>query len=80
MSQSKGIQLLKGGSSYELFRMKPKFRLRYPRGHLWSRGNFKDSVGRLTIDDAKEYVRNQDQTPRNLLVFTGPLSHKICGL
>src|SRR3989338_9840020 len=34
ISQSKALQLLKGGSSYLLFRQQPKFRLRYPQGHF----------------------------------------------
>jgi putative transposase len=60
MSQSEAIRILKGGSSYEIFRMNPKFRLRYQHGSLWSRGNFKDSVGCLTEDAAEEYLCNQD--------------------
>jgi len=59
MSQSRAIQLLKGASSYAIFRKIDKFNLRYPRGHLWSRGNFKDTVGRVTLDTAKVYVKNQ---------------------
>jgi|GEM_PF-1948970 len=35
MSVSKALNILKGASAYELFRRQPKFRLRYPRGHLW---------------------------------------------
>ena len=34
MSVSKALQLLKGTSSRELFKKKPNFRLRYPKGHL----------------------------------------------
>jgi putative transposase len=59
MSQSKAIQLLKGASSHELFRTVPAFRLRYPKGNLWSKGNFKDSVGRITAEAAQKYVREQ---------------------
>ena len=59
MSQSKAIQLLKGSSSHELFRTIPNFRLRYPKGNLWSKGNFKDSVGRITAEAAQRYVREQ---------------------
>ena len=59
MSQSEAIRILKGGSSYKMFRLNPNFRLRYQRGSLWPRGNFKDSVGRLTHDIAEEYVRSQ---------------------
>ena len=59
MSQSKAIQLLKGASSYELFRLIPNYRLRYPKGSFWSKGNFKDTVGRVTIEVARKYVREQ---------------------
>ena len=59
MSQSKAIQLLKGGSSYEIFRMIPNFRLRYPKGSLWSAGNFKASVGGATLEAVRAYVREQ---------------------
>ena len=60
MSQSEAVRILKGGSSYEIFRLNPKFRLRYARGAFWARGNFKDSVGRITLDMAEKYVEEQD--------------------
>ena len=60
MSVSKAEQILKGGSSYWFFRNHKKARLRYPRGHLWSRGKFAASVGFVQLDKVKEYVRNQD--------------------
>ena len=59
MSQSKAIQLLKGRSSYELFRAIPEFRLRYPKGSLWSKGNFKGSIGRVTAEVVQKYIRDQ---------------------
>jgi len=59
MSQSKAMQLLKGRSSYELFRAIPEFRLRYPRGSLWSKGNFKASIGNNTAETVKKYIREQ---------------------
>ncbi|MBO8182863.1 MAG: hypothetical protein H0Z28_08745 [Archaeoglobus sp.] len=34
MSLSKAFQLLKGASSYELFKQEPKFRLSYPKGNF----------------------------------------------
>lgn len=71
MSQTEAMRILKGGSSYEMFRMNPKFRYRYPKGNLWSRGNFKDSVGRLTEEVAKDYVKNQGQL-HGLFSFTTP--------
>ena len=59
MSQSKALQLLKGGSSYLLFRTQPKFRLRYPQGHFWSPGAYAGSVGYTTVDMVDAYVKNQ---------------------
>ena len=59
MSQSKALQLLKGGSSYLLFRQQPKFRLRYPNGHFWSPGAYAGSAGYNTVDTIDNYVRNQ---------------------
>lgn len=61
MSQSKALGLLKGGSSYELFRMQPKFRLRYPRGHFWSPGKAGRTVGDVNQETVIEYVRRQIQ-------------------
>ncbi|HDK41766.1 MAG TPA: hypothetical protein ENG87_00170, partial [Candidatus Pacearchaeota archaeon] len=39
----------------------PRMRLRYPRGHLWSRGKFASSVGFVQLDKVTEYVRNQSE-------------------
>ena len=72
MSQSRAMQLLKGRSSYEMFKIAPEFRLRYPRGSLWSKGNFKDSVGRVTVETVRKYIRDQQSS---LDSFTGN-----CGL
>jgi len=59
MSVSKALQLLKGASSNELFKRKPNFRLRYPKGHLWSPGKFYRSVGDTDAETAIQYVRDQ---------------------
>lgn len=72
MSQSKALQLLKGGSSYLLFRQQPKFRLRYSRGHFWSPGAYAGSVGYNAVDVVDNYVRNQEDIhQRRLLDFAG---------
>ena len=60
MSVSKTLQLLKGGSARLFFQFHKKARLRYPRGHLWSRGKFASSVGFVQLDVVQEYVKNQD--------------------
>ena len=70
MSQSKALQLLKGGSSYLLFRANKHFRLRYPRGHFWSPGAYAGSVGYNTVDTVDNYVKNQEDIhQRRLLDF-----------
>ena len=60
MSPSVALQILKGISARLFFQHKEKARLRYPRGHLWSRGKFSASVGFVQIDVVQDYVKNQD--------------------
>ena len=59
MTVSKAFNLIKGASSYALFRRQPKFRLRYPKGHFWSPGKFYRSVGDTDRPTTIDYVRNQ---------------------
>ena len=59
MSVSKAFHLLKGASSRELFKQKPNFRKRYPRGHFWSPGKFYRSVGDADTETVMQYVRDQ---------------------
>ena len=59
MSISKALQLLKGASAHELFKQKPNFRKRYPRGHFWSPGKFYRSVGDADIETVVKYVQDQ---------------------
>ncbi len=40
MSASKALNLLKGYSSRLIFELCPMLKLRYPQGHLWSKGKF----------------------------------------
>jgi putative transposase len=60
MSPSKALHLLKGISARLFFKNHPKARLRYPKGHLWSRGKFAVSLGFVQIDVVNEYIKNQD--------------------
>ena len=72
MSQSKALQLLKGGSSYIIFRQQEKFRFRYPRGHFWSPGAYAGTCGDNTVDIVDQYVRNQgDIHQKSLSDFAG---------
>ena len=59
ISASKVLQILKGRSSYLFFRHNEKARLRYPRGHLWSRGKFASSVGFTNLEVVNNYVETQ---------------------
>lgn len=59
MSIAHATQLLKGRSSYLFFRNHEKARLRYPRGHLWSVGTFRTSVGYADLPTTLRYVREQ---------------------
>jgi putative transposase len=60
LSASKVLQILKGLSAKLFFQFHERARLRYPRGHLWSRGKFASSVGFVQLDVMRNYVRNQD--------------------
>ena len=59
MSVSQALHLLKGASSRELFKQKPNFRKRYPRGHFWSPGKFYRSIGDTDTETVIQYVKDQ---------------------
>ncbi len=59
MNDEKAFQLLKGASSYYFFKNHPKARLRYPQGHLWSRGGCAVTVGYNQLSDTMLYILNQ---------------------
>ena len=61
MSDVKAMQLLKGCSSHTFFKNHPKARLRYPQGHLWSRGGSAVTVGYNQISDTVKYILEQAQ-------------------
>jgi len=53
------LRILKGGSAYLFFRNHPKARLRYPQGHLWSRGGVAVTVGYNQLSDTEQYISQQ---------------------
>ena len=57
-SDSKLLQMIKGLSSFIIFRLCPVLRKRYPRGHFWNSGYFCCSVG-ADFDRVFAYVENQ---------------------
>ena len=60
MSPSGALQLLKGRSSYDIFRAHPEFRRRYWGGHFWSPGKFVRSVSNITALAVKRYIENHE--------------------
>ncbi len=61
ISASKVLQILKGLSAKLFFEKNPKARLRYPKGHLWSRGKFASSVGFVQEEVVRRYIENQEE-------------------
>lgn len=68
LSLSNAIRLLKGITSYELFRRFEGFRMRYPKGHFWSRGCFFRSISNVTSNAIDNYIKNQ----ANYRVYRAP--------
>ena len=60
MSDAKAIQIIKGLSSYLLFRICPNLRKRYPKGHFWNEGYFCDGVGSSNFSRTYDYIMNQE--------------------
>jgi putative transposase len=59
MTDSRAFQLMKGRSSYVIFRNKENMRLRYPQGHFWSPGGCAVTVGYNDLNDMIKYIENQ---------------------
>ena len=59
MTDSEAFRLLKGISSNYFFKNHPKARLRYPKGHLWSRGGSAVTVGYNQLSDTVKYILEQ---------------------
>ncbi len=60
MTDIKALQLLKGRSSYMIFRNREHVRLRYPKGHFWAPSNCSLTVGRNDLDTCFNYIENQE--------------------
>jgi len=58
MSDAMLMQLIKGGSSYIIFRICPELRSIYYKGEFWNDGYFCCSVG-ANYEQVFEYVKNQ---------------------
>jgi putative transposase len=60
MSVSYVAQLLKGYSSYVVFKEMPRHRLRYFKGHFWTAGYSNGSVGPRDETTLQNYIRRQN--------------------
>ena len=61
ITESKGMNLIKGGSAYHFFKNHPKSRLRLPKGHLWSAGGFATTVGYNEYETVEKYIMSQEK-------------------
>ena len=59
MTDERAMQLLKGCSANFFFKNHPQARLRYPQGHLWSRGGCPVTVGYTQLSETEQYILNQ---------------------
>lgn len=65
MAPSKIVQYLKGRSSRLLQDEYPELKRKYWGQHLWGRGYFCATVGSVTEETIKEYIKNQDVSGGN---------------
>ena len=59
MKAVEAIMLIKGFSSYLIFKLIPEFRLRYKNSGLWSRGYFVTTVGFSNFENVVKYIKEQ---------------------
>jgi len=59
MLPEEAFRLLKGSSAFYFFKNHPKARLRYPQGHLWSRGGCAVTVGYNQFSETEQYILKQ---------------------
>ena len=71
LAVAKALQLLKGYSSYMLFRYFPFLRGYFRTGHFWSPGKFFRSVGSVSADAIQHYIRESNRAERNQRLLTG---------
>jgi len=60
MKEEDAVRLMKGGSSRNLFQVKERFGLIYPRHHFWSRGYFAHTAGVTDLQTQLDYAESQE--------------------
>jgi len=61
MADTIALQLLKGRSSYLIFRNREHVRLRYPKGHFWAPSSCSLTVGHSDFKTCVHYIENQEK-------------------
>ncbi len=59
VTDTKALQLLKGRSSYLIFRNREHVRLRYPNRHFWAPSSCSLTVGHNNLDTCINYIEDQ---------------------
>jgi putative transposase len=62
---SKLVQYLKGKSSYKLLQENKQLSRMFWGRHLWGRGYFVATSGNITDEVVLEYIKNQDENPKD---------------
>ena len=62
---SKLVQYLKGKSSYKLMQENKQLSRMFWGRHLWARGYFVATSGNVTDEIILEYIKNQDDDPKD---------------
>jgi putative transposase len=70
MSVCQALNLVKGYSSFKLFRKQPWLRSYFRKGHLWSPGKFFRSVGNVTAEAIKNYIAQSNRESRQQQFIT----------
>jgi putative transposase len=71
MSVCQALNLVKGYSSFKLFRKHTWLRRYFRKGHLWSPGKFFRSVGNVTAEAIKNYIAESNRGSRQQAILTG---------
>ena len=60
MTDSQALALLKGRSSYLIFRNREHVALRYPKRHFWAPSSYSATVGVNDLAACEAYIKNQE--------------------
>ena len=61
MTDSRALALLKGRSSYLIFRSREHVALRYPKKHFWAPSSYSATVGVSDLAACEAYIENQEE-------------------